>query len=380
MNEKRLTTNGLTVPHLIYLTLSLAMVAASIYMTVHFYEAYFPKGLAKTSGLCDISAFWNCDNATLSPLGHIFYVPTAFFGLLIGLMGLIGAVFSSEQMERTNKFFIYINTIGCCILFTYSLVVLGGLCPMCTTYYVLSLGCAYLFFKYSNAKAFPEIKITAVYGVLLLIPSAIMYNYFVKQLGQQQSLGKQYIEQFNKLADVGDPLVESKYKIHMSTDSFESAPIRISVFSDFQCPFCQMVSTQMHDLVKAFKGKINIQYFFYPLDNLCNKHIDRSFHEFACRAAYIAACDPKKFAVIHDEIFDNQKNLSDDYLNKLEKKHDLVGCMANDENRNTIVTYIDYADQYKLKSTPTIIINGKKIEGSISTPYLKEILKSLLPK
>ena len=109
MSTRRLTTEGLTIPHVIYVLLSLAMVGVSIYLTSHYYEVHFPTGLGKTSSLCDINQFWSCDKTTLSALGSIFYVPTSFFGLIIGLIGIFGAIFSSDEVERTNKFLIYLN-------------------------------------------------------------------------------------------------------------------------------------------------------------------------------------------------------------------------------------------------------------------------------
>lgn len=380
MSEKRLTINGLTIPHLIYFLLSAGMIGVSIYMTAHFYETYFPQGLGKTSTLCDISQFWGCDKTTLSPFGHLFYVPTAFFGVIIGAIGILGAIFASEDTERTNKFFITLNAIGCLFLFIYSFVALGGLCLMCTVYYVLSWAALFMFYKYSDAKPIPAVKPTAIYALMVIVPSIFMYNKFITNLEQQKSLSKQYVEQYEKLAVKGDPLVESEYKIYMSTDTFASAPIRISVFSDFQCPFCKVVSDQMHELAQAYDGKINIQYFFYPLDQLCNPKINRPFHQFACKAAYIAACDPVKFAKVHDEIFANQQLLSDEQLQKWEKQFGLEGCLQNDQNREIVVSHIGHADQYNLKSTPTIIVNGKKIEGTIKTPHFKAILDSLLQK
>ena len=378
MNQKRLTTNGLTTPHLIYIVLSLGMIAVSVYLTTHFYEVHFPTGLAKGVSLCDFNQFWSCDKTTLSQFGSIFYVPTSFFGIVIGLIGIFGAIFPSESFEKTNKFFILLNALLCAFLFLYSLIALGGLCLMCSVYYLLSWLCTFMFIKYSSAKPIPEIKPLVLYGIIVIIPSFVMYNTFVDKLESQKSLSKQYVEQFKKLADRGEPLVESDYKIHMSTDTFASAPVRISLFSDFQCPFCKVVSDQMHELAKTFDGKINIQYFFYPLDNLCNPKVKRVFHQYACNAAFLAACDPSKFPKIHDAIFAGQDKLSEGQLKTWEKEFGLEGCMENDDIRAKVVDHIGYGEQYKVKSTPTIIVNGKKIETTVKTPHFKAIIKSII--
>jgi protein-disulfide isomerase/uncharacterized membrane protein len=379
-NNKTLTTNGLTLPHVAYIIISLAMIGVSAYLTNHFYESYFPKGFGSPDSLCDINSFWGCDKATKSIFGHIFYVPTSFFGIIIGLLGLIGAIFPSEQMEKTNKFFIFLNAIGCLVLFLFSLIALSGLCPFCTVYYLLSWVAAFLFYKYSELKCVPEVKITAFYGVLVIIPSIFMYNHFTTKEKQQQSLSTQYIEQYKNLASAGDPTIESPFKIHMSSDKFDNAPLRISIFSDFECPFCKVVSDQIHEIIEPFKDKINVQYFFYPLDNACNTKITRVFHRYACMAAELAACSGDKFPEVHDMIFARQKELSTDNLQKWEKELGLKDCFTTQTYKDQIQETLAAAEQFGLKSTPTMIINGKKIEGTIPTVHFKAILQSILDK
>lgn len=377
--NKRLTLNGLTTPNVIYLLVSIGMIVVSGYLTNHFYEAHFPTGLNSDS-LCSINEFWGCDKASLSPLGSIFNIPTAFFGIIIGLMGILSNIFPSEDNEKTIKTFIFINAIGCVFLFLYSLISLGSLCPMCTIYYVLSLVAAFIFKKHSQASLGFSPKPFITFFIITLVPAVVMANHFGKKMANQQSLSKQYVDQFFSLATPGDPTVESPYKLEKSTENFSDAPIRLSVFSDFQCPFCQIVADNVHKLTKDFKGKINVQYMFYPLDSACNSKIKSAFHQFACKAAYLSACDKEKFAKIHDFIFDNQKNLSFENLDKWEKQFGLSGCFDNKQVQEDIQKTILAGDQYNLQSTPTIILNGRKLEGSISNVHMKAIMQELLKR
>ena len=378
MNKKNLTLNGFTIPHTLYIIISIAMVVVGVYLTKHFYQTYFPVGIGSESSLCSGDGFWGCHKATESALGHIFYVPTSFFGIVIGLLGIIGAVFPSERMERTNKLFIVLNAIGCLGLLAFSIIGLGGLCQFCAVYYLLSFGAAWLFFKYSDYAPKPDLKITAIYGVLVIVPGIVMYNYFIDQMGKQSSLSKQYVQQFNKLKDMGEPSFKSPYKINMATPNWEDAPVRIAVFSDFQCPFCQKVADQIPALLRGFEDKINVAYYFYPLDNACNPKITRAFHQYACQAAYLAACDEEKFVEVHDAIFERQDQLSQENLKKWAQEFDLKGCFDNQKTQNVVQQTMSVGDMYNLKSTPTLIINGKKIEGSIPTTHLRAIVKSIL--
>jgi protein-disulfide isomerase len=379
-NKNRLTLNGLTTANIIYIAVSLAMVGVSLYLTKHFYNTHFPTPGMSGDTLCNADGFWGCDKATLSSLGSIFNVPTSFFGVIIGLMGVFGNIFPSESSEKTAKFFTYANFIGCIGLLLFSLIVLKGLCPFCTIYYVLSAIAAFLFYKYSRANAFPEIKPTGIYALLTIVPVFFMYSYFNDKIKTQSNLSVQYTAQYFTLNDMGDPANESPYKIHAGTKNFADAPIRLSVFSDFECPFCQSVSDQMHELALEFKEKISIQYLFYPLDNACNPNIKGAFHKFACKAAYLAACDKDKFAEIHDFLFKRQNQLSFENISKWEKEFGLSGCSENKAVQEEIMKTINAGEQFALKSTPTLILNGRKIEGTIPTVHLKAIMREILEK
>jgi protein-disulfide isomerase len=165
----------------------------------------------------------------------------------------------------------------------------------------------------------------------------------------------------------------------MGTQNFKDAPIRISVFSDFQCPYCQAVADQMPELIKEFGSKINIQYMFYPLDASCNSKMKGGMHPYACQAAYLAACDTEKFSKIHDYIFEKQSEINYENIKKWTKKFGLTeNCLENKNVQDQIQQTLNAGDQFNLKSTPTIIINGKKLEGMIPTVHLKAILRSLI--
>jgi len=379
MQSKRLTLNGLTTPNVIYLLISVAMIIVSGYLTNHFYEAHFPTGLTGDS-FCSINEFWGCDKASLSAFGSIFNVPTAFFGIIIGVVGIFANIFPSEGSEKTAKTLIYVNAIGCIVLFAYSLISLGGLCPMCTVYYVLSIVAAVLFMKNSSISLGFEIKPLVLIAIITIVPAITMSNHFSSKMASQSSLSGQYITQFFKLGEPGDPRMESPYKIYKSTEKFEDAPIRLSIFSDFQCPFCQVVSDNVHNLLQEFKGKINIQYMFYPLDSACNPKIKGAFHQFACKAAYLAACDTEKFAEVHDFIFAKQKDLSFENIDQWEKDFGLSGCFDNKDIQEEIQKSMLAGDQYNIQSTPTLILNGRKLEGSISNVHMKAIMNEIIKR
>lgn len=378
--KKSVTLNGLVLPNAIYLLINILMIFVGIYLTNHYYNLLFPSGLESASGLCNINEFWGCDKTTRSALGSLFGVPTSVFAIVIAICGLITNFIGKEEYEKTMKSVLALNLVGCIVLFLFSLIALKTICPMCSAYYVLSIIAFVIFQKYSDYSFGFDVKALTVFGVVLLLPS-ILIGYNVKNKKDNQfKIANSYISQFDALNSYGKPDFESPYKLNMATEKFEDAPLRVSIFSDFQCPFCKSVSDQFHDIIKEFKNEINVQYLFYPLDVTCNTKMKGSLHPFACKAAYLAGCDKEKFAKIHDHIFNNQDKINEAILLQWEKDFGLSGCFENKEAQDFVQQSLNTGDFYKVQSTPTIIINGKKIEGSISTPMLKAILRAQLKK
>ncbi len=135
--EKGLTTNGMTGPHTLLIILSMMIIGVSVYLTKHYYDLNFNMSLEK-GHLCDINSFWTCDKASKSAASKFFNVPTSVFGLIVGLVLMLGSVVGHKAMEKTTKSVLAINALFCTLLFFYSLFILKSLCPMCTLYYVLS--------------------------------------------------------------------------------------------------------------------------------------------------------------------------------------------------------------------------------------------------
>ena len=58
----------------------------------------------------------------------------------------------------------------------------------------------------------------------------------------------------------------------------------------------------------------------------------------------------------------------------------MTGCYQKKEIKEIVVEMIKQADEYNIKSTPTLLINGRKIEGVLMPNQLSIILDSLLKK
>lgn len=379
MNSNSLYRNGSFNLQFIFGAIAVAMVAVSIYLTNHFYQVVFPQGLSGASTLCDISSFFTCDAATLSPLSNLAGIPISVGGLLVGIFLLAGFFFKSAEVEKTNLVLLWANIAGCAALFIYSLVALGTLCPMCTLYYVLSAVALYLLARNSGAPGI-DAKVAGSYILIALISGGIFFSVSKSKRDQVNKIAPSLVSQFNALPNLGKPAVDSPYRLASAAENFTDAPIQVTMFSDFQCPACRMLSDVMHSVIKTYKGKINAQYFFYPLDPACNEAMKSALHPYACRAAYLTVCLKDKFVQVHDDIFANQEKLSNEWINNYAKRENVLDCVNAPETKEQVVSMIKQANTFTVQSTPTVLINGKKIEGVLPqnnfTIIFDEILRN----
>ena len=355
--------------------LALAMVGVSIYLTQHFYHVHFPQGIG-AGGLCDISSFFNCDSATNSPLSNIFGAPISLLGLITGFVFLLG-VTTTIIADSSILAFGAINFIGCLVLFIYSLVALGTLCPFCTVYYVLSGATLFLFYKNTNDRSF-HLPSFASISIIFLLAITIGHFVYAGKQKDQASIKDSLIKQYNSLARSEDPAYQADFFITRNGESLKDAPIQMIIFSDFQCPACKALSKMVHPLMKRYKENLNIDYFFYPLDPACNSKMTRNLHPLACKAAYFTYCTRDKFLETHDLIFDNQGDLSDEWIEAQAKEYGVSDCYNDPETRKEVTKIVSQGNDYLVKSTPTFFLNNVKIEGALPLNQLYMLMDEVL--
>ncbi|MCA9513459.1 MAG: thioredoxin domain-containing protein, partial [Myxococcales bacterium] len=137
----------------------------------------------------------------------------------------------------------------------------------------------------------------------------------------------------------------------------KAGKVEITVFSDFQCPFCSRAAAPLADLVKKYRGKVSVVYKHFPL----------SFHVRAMPAARYAVCAEAqgRFWELHDLMFDNQKALEDEDLAgyarqaRLDAKK-LEACLAAPATDALIDADMAEARAAGVRGTPTFYLNGRK--------------------
>lgn len=170
-----------------------------------------------------------------------------------------------------------------------------------------------------------------------------------------------------------------------------AAEIRIVVFTDFLCTACSRFNTVKKDLMARFPGKLRIEYYNFPLDMVCNRHVARTVYPNSCvtSQAFLAAGERGDF----EQLLDYHFSRYDEYKSRLLRGDSLatVNEFAQQKlGRGEQALFITNAlsEKYKMAlheeteaggtlgidSVPTLFINGKRIEGVPGTSLLEAVI------
>jgi protein-disulfide isomerase len=151
-----------------------------------------------------------------------------------------------------------------------------------------------------------------------------------------------------------------------------TAPATITVFNDYQCPYCARFYPAAHDVVKAMPDKVK----------LVLKHFPLGFHPNAKPAAKaaLAAGLQGKFYEMSDLLYANAASLSDDKYKELAKQLGLnLDKFSKDlkekdaEFEKKIKEDEDLAEKSDVRGTPTYFLNGKKAMARDLDSWKKEV-------
>jgi len=378
-----------TWPRALSFVSGIGMIVFSALTVDHFFAANYPATIFAGS-FCDINAFFNCDSSAYSSIAAIRGVPLGYFGVVVGALVSLGALFPSDAFDRTNAFIALLNAAGVVALFSIAVFYLGSLCLLCSGYYVFSLVSLAIFWRSSGRRVLrPSIKLLATFGVVTLAGAWAMAEYHdARRQAQSGGVAAQVVEQFFRLDPVPWPSEISPLWTVKSTERFEDAPIRIVEYADPLCPDCRLLDEQLDTLKEEFAGKLNIAFQFFPLEASCNDVVEKDLHPGACDVSYMAAYDPAKFNTLVDELFANTRAARDPaWRAEFAKRHGVEAALEDqltaDLVHRLIRTGAEYektSDKYPhgIRSTPTMIINGRMVIGTLPIEQLRAIFQALV--
>ena len=142
------------------------------------------------------------------------------------------------------------------------------------------------------------------------------------------------------------------------------AKVTIVEFSDFECPFCSRAVEGVEKLVEAYPNDVKVVFMHFPL----------SMHPRALPAAIASQCAnvQGKFWTFHDELFENQREMSDEKLQAYAEKTGLdvdkfKKCVADPATEAFVKKDMEQGNEAGVQGTPSFFINGEQQQGGVPT-------------
>jgi protein-disulfide isomerase len=163
------------------------------------------------------------------------------------------------------------------------------------------------------------------------------------------------------------------------------APVEITEFADFQCPFCQTFATlQMPTIDERLiqTGRVRWRYRDFPLQQ----------HPFARLAAHSAACadEQGKYWDQHQRIYEGQSEWSEArdagpiFRNYAKASGLDLGrydaCMKAGKYAGRIQASYNEGVQVGVSSTPTLLIGNRLYKGRFDSDAIIKMVDSLAPR
>ncbi|GAB3599705.1 thioredoxin domain-containing protein [Angustibacter peucedani] len=149
-----------------------------------------------------------------------------------------------------------------------------------------------------------------------------------------------------------------------------SAKVPVTIYLDFQCPFCQQFETSAGAELADYVAKGDVKVEYHPIAFLD----DASTTKYSTRALNAAACvvngTPTAYQKFSDLLFANQPKegsagLPDSQLASLAKQAgagDVSQCITDRTYEGWTKRVTDQASKDKVNSTPTVLVGGTQLQ------------------
>ncbi len=368
-------------------------------------ESYreFGRSMMGEKTWCSFGELSSCQKAFESDYSVMFGRPISLYGavayfLVAAIAGL--GLFNGGPYLLASLFHLALMSvalIGATGYFAWALFFqVKTLCVLCLSDYAVNLSIAALTFRacwkvrppfqslvrwdfrsmFGSRKGFTQTVVMLVLiGILggVVIHVEHWYYFFSRDFDKVLS---------NKIARVDTPWART-----FPTVGPEDAPIQVISFGDYECPFCDVMKITWNEIMNEYPGLIRMTAVLHPLNRDCNfLAVDNTSHAFACRAAYLALevlekKGDKAFWSIHDELYRNGQNLSNELLTEMGTRYgltpeELEAVWAKSTARDGLKKHLQIADVLAFPGLPNNVVNGIQVQGYVEKWALMKMLKA----
>lgn len=202
---------------------------------------------------------------------------------------------------------------------------------------------------------------------IILVSCALVITYFVIKkefFSSNNTNEKKKVENWNSL-------IRSKRSF-----GNPNSDIKIILFSDYNCPYCNIMNSTLNELIQQRKD-IYIAYYEYPREG--------NESSFEASLASLCASYQNKYLKYRRILFDrndlceikNWQKIAD--LAGVKDKTTFAKCLNEKLSEEELINEIYTSKNFDIRYTPSLIINGYLIEGSISKNDLQKRISEIHP-
>ncbi len=360
---------------------------------------YVHAQLAATRGtytsFCNVSGRVNCDAVLTSSYSDLLGVPVALWALLtyVALGALLVVRQRATDPTRARATALLLALALWTLAFSLYMAALaafavGAICLLCSGLYVLNGTIAVLAWQIARLEATrqrPLVTARRMAAGAIAVVAALVVLATVQLRASRAALDLTAADVETRNPDfykwyTGLPLADGLPAGEHVRGPADAA-ITVVEFSDFECAFCAKAFRDLRDLERAHQGLIRVEFHHFPLDTSCNSHVPTSIHLSACDAAIAAECAARfdRFWEYHDRLFAAQDRLA---------RPDLVAtavalgidraafraCLDDPAARARVVADAGEGARLGVRSTPTMFINRRPVEGALDRSLYDYVL------
>jgi len=373
------------------------------------YSYYFPGTDVKWI-VCGGEYAGNCDALNQWGYASIFGMPLAAYGLFMFLLILFTALIADYA---AGEYYVvgFMLVLPLVVLTLLADIVLAGVmiwlktvCLLCVTTYLINLLLLLTVYFWYRRLTREEVSLREMYRTLLpngpqKKASAALYVLFIFLLSFAV-FSTAYVLQMK-----ASPVRQSKEQTQKAVEAFylqtpenmelpasrlrigtEGAKVRIIAFTDFLCSACYQFFQLEKELHGKYGDKLSVTYYNYPLDQSCNANLQQTVYKSSCTAAkaMLSAASLNiyseymvnhfsRYAEFHGQYTEDKAlAVADGLVDEKTFRQELDGDTVN----QIVKRDIELARKLNVEATPTIFINGRRIEG---VPP-REIIEAIIEK
>jgi len=379
---------------------ALAGLAAMVWAAYVHHRLLFDPRYAS---FCDINSTVSCSDVLLSRYSTVYGLPVAVLGAIwfAGVLVLLGAgaVGRGSLGENVPGYVFALSTAGLAVVLYFgyiSFAVLKVYCPLCLTADAAVIG---LFIVSGASTTFPmttlprrllqDVKASLVSPRALAVMAVFIAGAAsaVVLVARDTAAAEGAASAAVAQAASADRSAEfqrwfnAQPRVPLVVPS-EGAKVLIVDFSDFQCPYCSQAYITLKPIIDKFNARqpntVRLVMKDFPLDSKCNANVQNGGpHPSACDAAVaVRLAAPATRDALEDWLFHNQPAMTAETVRKAARE---IGKVTDFDAKYAVTiegvkSDIAFGHTLQVSATPTMFINGVKVAGVLSPPYLEQAI------